>query len=50
MDGGVEWADKAADQREASLVTISIRAFERRLRAAAGWPALLQKLNLAPVN
>jgi hypothetical protein len=50
MDGGVEWANEAADQRVASLVTISIRAFERRLRVSAGWPALLQTLNLAPAS
>ena len=46
MDGAVEWAGKAADQRVASLVTILIRPFESRLRTSAGWPALLKKLNL----
>jgi serine/threonine-protein kinase len=48
IDSAVEWADKAADQRIASLVTIVIRPFEPRLRASSRWPALLQKLNLTP--
>jgi len=48
MDGAVEWAGKAADQRVASLVTILIRPFESRLRTSAGWPALLKRLNLTP--
>ena len=48
MDGAVEWTDKAADQRVASLVTIMIRPFEPRLRHAAGFPALLKKMNLTP--
>ena len=46
MDGAVEWAGKAADQRVASLVTILIRPFESRLRTSVGWPALLKKMNL----
>ena len=50
MDGAVEWAGKAADQRVASLVTIFVRPFEPRLRHAAGWPALLKTLNLAPAT
>ena len=50
MDGAVESADAAAEQRVASLVTILIRPFEPRLRHAAGWPALLKKLNLAPAR
>ena len=50
MDGAVEWAGKAADQRIASLVTILVRPFEPRLRHAAGWPALLKTLNLAPAS
>jgi eukaryotic-like serine/threonine-protein kinase len=50
MDGAVEWAGKAADQRIASLVTIMIRPFEPRLRVSAGWPALLKKLNLTPAS
>ena len=48
MDGAVEWAGAAADQRVASLVTIVIRPFEPRLRTSPGWPALLKKLNLTP--
>jgi serine/threonine-protein kinase len=48
MDGAVEWAGAAADQRVASLVTIVIRPFEPRLRTSHGWPALLKKLNLTP--
>ena len=48
MDGAVEWAGAAADQRVASLVTILIRPFEPRLRTSPGWPALLKKLNLTP--
>ena len=47
IDAAVEWADKAADQRIVSLVTILIRPFEPRLAKAAGWPALLKKLDLA---
>jgi serine/threonine-protein kinase len=50
MDGAVEWAGKAADQRVASLVTILIRPFESWLRTSAGWPALLKKMNLAPAR
>ena len=50
MDGAVEWAGRAADQRVASLVTILIRPFESRLRTSAGWPALLKKLNLTPAS
>jgi serine/threonine-protein kinase len=48
VDSAVEWAEKAADQRIASLVTLLIRAFEPRLNKSAGWPALLKKLNLTP--
>ena len=48
IDGAVEWAGAAADQRVASLVTIVIRPFEPRLRTSPGWPALLKKLNLTP--
>jgi hypothetical protein len=48
MEGAVVWAGKAAEQRMASLVTIFVRPFEPRLRHAAGWPALLKKLNLSP--
>jgi eukaryotic-like serine/threonine-protein kinase len=47
-DSAVEWAEKAADQRIASLVTLLIRAFEPRLNKSAGWPTLLKKLNLTP--
>jgi hypothetical protein len=50
IDGAVEWAGKAADERFVSLVTLFVRPFEPRLRKAAGWPALLTKLNLAPVR
>ena len=50
VDSAVEWAGKAADQRIASLVTLLIRAFEPRLNRSAGWPALLKKLNLTPMN
>jgi tetratricopeptide (TPR) repeat protein len=48
VDGAIEWADNAADQRVASLVTILVRPFEPRLRQAAGWPTLLKTLNLTP--
>ena len=48
VDSAVEWSEKAADQRIASLVTLLIRAFEPRLNKSAGWPALLRKLNLTP--
>jgi len=48
VDSAVEWAEKAADQRIASLVTLLIRAFEPRFNKSAGWPALLKKLNLTP--
>jgi serine/threonine-protein kinase len=48
VDSAVEWSEKAADQRIASLVTLLIRAFEPRLNKSAGWPALLKKLNLTP--
>jgi eukaryotic-like serine/threonine-protein kinase len=50
IDGAVEWAGKAADERFVSLVTLFVRPFEPRLRKAARWPALLTKLNLAPVR
>jgi tetratricopeptide (TPR) repeat protein len=50
MDGAVEWAGAAAEQRVASLVTILIRPFEPRLRTANAFPALLKKLNLAPAT
>ncbi len=46
IDGAVEWAGKAADERFVSLVTLFVRPFEPRLSASAGWPALLQKVNL----
>jgi serine/threonine-protein kinase len=47
VDRAVEWAEKAADQRVVSLVTLQLRPFESWLRQAAGWPALLKKLNLS---
>ncbi len=47
-DSAVEWSEKAADQRIASLVTLMIRAFEPRLITSARWPALLKRLNLTP--
>jgi hypothetical protein len=50
VDSAVEWAEKAADQRIASLVTLLIRAFEPRLNKSPGWPALLKKLNLTPAK
>ena len=48
MDSAVEWVEKSADQRIASLVTLMIRAFEPRLITSAGWSALLKRLNLTP--
>jgi serine/threonine-protein kinase len=50
MDGTVQWAGAAAEQRVASLVTILIRPFEPRLRTSPGWSALLKTLNLAPAS
>jgi eukaryotic-like serine/threonine-protein kinase len=50
IDGAVEWAGAAADQRVASLVTIVLRPFERRFRTSPRWPALLKKLNLTPAK
>jgi hypothetical protein len=50
FERAVEWAGEAADQRNASVVTILVRPFEPRLRISPGWPALLKKINLAPAN
>ena len=46
IDGAVEWAGKALDQRFASVIIVMIRPFEPLFRQSAGWPALLKKMNL----
>jgi serine/threonine-protein kinase len=50
LDRTVESLSHAADVRFVGLVTLLVRPFEYRLAKAAGWPALLKKLNLAPAR
>ena len=47
IEGAVEWAGKAAEQRFPAFIPRVIRAFEPMLRQSAAWPGVLKIMNLA---
>jgi serine/threonine-protein kinase len=47
IEGAVEWAGKAAEQRFPAFIPRVIRTFEPMLRQSAAWPGVLKIMNLA---
>jgi len=47
IEGAVEWAGRAAEQRFPAFIPRVIRTFEPMLRQSAAWPGVLKIMNLA---
>ena len=50
IDAAVEWAGKAAGERNPTFIQGVIRPFEKLFRKSPGWPALLERMNLEVVS
>jgi eukaryotic-like serine/threonine-protein kinase len=50
IEQAVEWSAKAVEQRFTAFIPRLIRTFEPSLRRSAAWPAVLKKMNLAPLG